>query len=55
MDRYDGLVVVGLGLLAGGFYWAWPPLGLIVPGAVLMLLGILGASRAAVPPEQEEG
>lgn len=53
MDWYDGLVVVGLGLLAAGCAWAWPPLGLIVPGVVMMVLGLVGAARRGAPEEVE--
>ena len=35
LHAYGGLI-----LLAIGCAWAWPPLGLIVPGALLFALGI---------------
>lgn len=31
----DGIFTFGLLLLTAGFFWAWPPLGLIVPGTVI--------------------
>jgi len=39
--------IAGLGLMAGGFWMAWPPLALIVPGALLFTLAVAGAVRAA--------
>lgn len=43
----DLAVVVGLVMLGAGFWWCWPPLGLIVPGALLFLLGVVLAMRGA--------
>ncbi|MGB8603263.1 MAG: hypothetical protein WCD42_13795 [Rhizomicrobium sp.] len=43
----DGLGLTGAALLARGFYLAWPPLGYIVGGALLMGWAVM-ASRAAV-------
>jgi len=41
--------LVGLALMAGGLWMAWPPLALIVPGALLFVLasaaGIVTALR----------
>lgn len=39
------VMLVGLGLLAGGLVLVWPPLALIVPGAVLVAVA-LGFSLA---------
>lgn len=35
LDARDVTAIVGLIMLAAGCAMAWPPLGLIVPGAVL--------------------
>lgn len=53
MDRWDvmalaGVVLVGVGV--GFVYW---PLALIVPGVLLIALGVAGART--VPAEEEEG
>ena len=43
MDRYDVMVLLGLGLLAGGLWWIYPPLALVVPGALVLIAGVVGA------------
>lgn len=58
MDRFDVMVVVGLGLLAGGLYLVSPALALIVPGVCVMVLGVVGAWTQANgasrrPPDNE--
>lgn len=45
MDRYDLLTLIGLILLAGGLYLVYPPMALIVPGVVLVTVGVIGAWR----------
>lgn len=41
--RPQGLAFVfGLLLFGAGLFWAWPPLGLIGPGLVLMAIILLG-------------
>ena len=40
---HDIVGLAGLGLLAYGLWWMWPPLAFIVPGAVLVLLSLLAA------------
>ena len=45
MDRFDILALLGLLLLAAGLYFAWPPLALIVPGALLFVVAMVGARR----------
>jgi len=35
----------GILLMAGGFWMAWPPLALIVPGGLLACVAIAGAWR----------
>lgn len=47
MDRFDFIALLGLLLLAGGLYFVYPPAALIVPGAVLLLVGALGARGRA--------
>lgn len=39
--------VVGLILVTGGLVWAWPPLSMIVPGAVLVAWSLLRRTDAA--------
>ena len=43
MDRYDLIFLVGLGLVATGLVWVWWPLALIVPGVILLVVGLVGA------------
>lgn len=46
VDLYDGIALVGLILLGVGLWLIWPPLGLVVPGALLLGLGVvLGLMR----------
>lgn len=45
MDRFDFLALVGTGLLAGGLVPVYWPLALIVPGVLLVAIGLLGARR----------
>ncbi len=45
MDIYDALGIGGLILLAAGLYFVYPPLALIVPGAVVLVLAVAGAAR----------
>lgn len=40
------LALVGLGLLAYGSWLAYRPAGFIVPGALLLVAGVLGALRS---------
>lgn len=39
------LELVGFAMVAVGFGLAWPPLGLIVGGALLAMVGYLAAER----------
>lgn len=41
----DLMFFLGLPMLGAGFYFVYPPLGLIVPGAVLVLTGLFMALR----------
>ncbi len=43
MDRYDLIFVAGLVLVSVGLVWVWWPAALIVPGVVLVLVGLAGA------------
>ena len=38
----DGATLVGLALLSVGMGMAWLPLGLIVPGVLLLIAGVAG-------------
>lgn len=40
-------MILGVVLLIGGLVWAWPPLSLIVPGAVLVAWALLRSTDAA--------
>lgn len=39
--------LAGLALSSAGLYQAWPPLGLIWPGVVLMSIALFGGGRKA--------
>jgi hypothetical protein len=41
----DGSIVLGGGLLAYGGWLMYAPLGFVVPGALLLGLGLVGARR----------
>lgn len=43
MDRFDVMAVLGVALLAGGGYFVYPPLALVIPGMALIIGGVLGA------------
>ena len=45
MDLYDGFALIGLGLLSAGLYFVYWPLALIVPGVILLAVGLAGATR----------
>ena len=42
-DLYDLLALAGLVMLGVGLWWIWPPLGLVVPGGLLFVVGMLAA------------
>ena len=46
MVRWDVVALVGLGLVGAGLWFVYWPLALIVPGAGLVVVGILGARNA---------
>ena len=46
-DRWDVIGLAGLALLAAGGFWAWAPLLLLIPGAVLVFIAWRGSSRAS--------
>ena len=41
-DKYDAIALLGLLLLTSGVYFVFAPLALIVPGALLILFGVVG-------------
>lgn len=41
-DLYDLLALAGLVMLGVGLWWVWSPLGLIVPGGILVIVGVIG-------------
>lgn len=43
VTKSDVFLLIGLGLLAAGFYFVYPPLALILPGAFFVGMGVLGA------------
>ena len=42
-DGYDIVALAGLALLVTGLWLVWPPLALIVCGALLLAFGVWGA------------
>lgn len=47
-NPYDVLTLLGIGMVGAGLYFIYPPLALIVPGALLLLLGLVaGRGRAS--------
>lgn len=36
----EGAVMAGLAMLGAGFALVWPPLGLIVPGTIVVAIGL---------------
>lgn len=55
MDRWDGLALVGLVMVGAGLWFVYWPLALIVPGAGLVALGVLGARNSPVRKPSAEG
>lgn len=45
VDRYDLVALAGLALVGVGLWFVYWPLALIVPGAALTAVGLLGAWR----------
>ncbi len=43
MDRNDVVTILGIGCLAGGLWWIYPPAALIVVGLALLGVGLMGA------------
>ena len=54
IDIYDVLALVGLALLTAGGWLVWPPAGLLVPGAGLLIIGVIGAGRSNPAPARKE-
>lgn len=42
----DSLGVAGIGLIAVGLWWIYPPLSFVVVGAILLGLAVAGATKA---------
>lgn len=40
-DTGDGLLLAGAGCIVGGVWWIYPPIALILAGAVMLLAGIM--------------
>ncbi|MGW1127467.1 hypothetical protein [Streptomyces sp. NPDC002526] len=57
MDRWDVLVLLGVGLVGTGLFLLAPWLGVTAAGAVLLAVGVLGAHGAnrATADEQQKG
>lgn len=45
---YDVLTVLGIGMVGAGLYFVYPPLALIVPGALFVTLGLLAGRGEAL-------
>ncbi len=45
IDVYDALAMIGLILLGTGLWLVWPPVSLIVVGAIMLIVGTVGAAR----------
>lgn len=46
----DTLFLVGFACMSWGFYLAWPPLGWIVPGVVVMVLCAMARPQSGRKP-----
>lgn len=57
MDRWDALVLVGVGLIGFGLFLLAPWLGVTVTGLVLLAVGVAGAHSAnrKAPGDQQKG
>ena len=40
----DAMAILGLGMIAGGLGWIWPPLAPITIGAALLVAGLMRAA-----------
>lgn len=55
MDARDVIAIIGLLLLAGGLYFVFWPLALLVPGAILCWYGFVALrATGAVKPDQTD-
>ena len=50
MNRYDVMLVVGVGALAAGMWMVHPAAGVITLGLALILAGVAGAWSQAMHP-----
>lgn len=56
MDKWDLIALAGLAMVGVGLYFVYWPLSLIVPGAGLVVLGVMGARNSkSKPPEHRNG
>ena len=55
MDRWDVVALVGLVMVGAGLWFVYWPLALIVPGAGLVVAGILGARNAGSEGRGDRG
>jgi len=55
-DLFDLMALAGLVMLGVGLWWIWPPLALVVPGALLLAIGLVAAwLRGGRPGSEPEG
>ena len=47
MDRWDVMALAGLVLVGVGLWFVYWPLALIVPGVVLLVVGLVGARNGS--------
>lgn len=56
LDRWDGVVVLGLGLLGVGLWMRAPWLSLTVVGVLVVAFGVAAArGDEAAPPDEQRG
>ena len=54
LDLTDLMVLVGLAGMGVGLFFVFWPAALIVPGALLFLVGVVGSLRQGQEPERDE-
>lgn len=52
LGRDEIVILVALGLLAKGFWLAWPPGAYLIPGAILLWLAIPTRARFVTPADE---
>lgn len=50
-DLHDILALIGVALLGAGVWWIYPPAALILVGALMIVVGIVG--RPGSPADEE--